>query len=326
MGLAVGMLSRVADSLYWMSRYLERAERSACLGGVHLSLLLDQPRELSVARWERLQSAMGFTAPVPRGDRAVELTQTVAFDTSHPASILSCLTHARDNARQVREEISSEMWEQLNRMYHALRAAGATRMRESEVAPLFDRVREQIHLFRGITNATSNHGEGWHFMRLGMHLERAAATADLVDRHVRDYPDAQRRALSPNDQVEWIGLMRCCAAFEGYCKLYTADVRPENVLEFLLLHPTFPHAVRFSAEQVTASLAAIEGFAGSRRSARIARVAGRFAATLGYAQIDEVLADGAHTFLEVIATQCAQLHSGIYHSYFDYTIESALER
>ena len=125
--------------------------------------------------------------------------------------------------------------------------------------------------------------------------------------------------------LEWIGLLRCCTAFEAYCKAYTAEIQPDRIAEFLVLHQSFPHSIRFSAEALEAAIKEIGREVGSRRSARVERMSGRLRATLGFGQIDEIMAGGLDTYLDGIRRQCGQVHGSMYQTYISYPIEAALE-
>jgi uncharacterized alpha-E superfamily protein len=312
------MLSRVADSLYWMSRYLERAEHTARLLDVHLNQMLDQSPAGAERRWERLLASLRAPAPANGAAEAFPIIGALTFDATRPDSILGCVHAARENARQVRESISSEMWEQLNRLHLQLRRATMDEIWLGEPHEFFRSVKEGAHLFQGISDATLSHGEGWHFIQLGRYLERASATATLLDIHYRG-PNGPG---SLND-LEWVALLKSCTAFEAYCKVYTADVRPEQVLEFLLLSPDFPRSVRFSASMVQAALQAIGRATGTRGAGRVERPAGRLRAALDYGQADEILAD-IGPYLETIQRHCGSIHDGLYQVFISYSADIAL--
>lgn len=180
------MLSRVADSLYWMSRYLERAEHCARLIDVHLNLMLDQSPESAEHRWRRVWSFLGDDASVDASTTdAPTLTHALIFDTGNRSSIVSCMLSTRDNAQQVREQISSEMWEQINRLFHQVKRAASDDVSHVQPLEFLSAVREGAHLFHGLSDSTMNHGEGWQFIQTGRFMERANATAALLDVHFR---------------------------------------------------------------------------------------------------------------------------------------------
>jgi len=312
------LLSRVADSLYWISRYLERAEHTARLLDVRLDLGLDRRRGDDAWHFERLYAALRLQPPADVAELGpASLVDALMFDTANRDSVLSCVTLARENARQVREEISSDMWEQINALF--LRIKQAQRERTALARPhyLSRAVIEGVHLFEGVTDATMGHGEGWQFLQVGRFIERAGTTAALVDLHVTTGAAA---GASP---IEWLGLLRSCAALEAYCRCYTADLRPRRIVEFLLLNVEFPRSVRFAAARVGSSLRTIAQLTGRGAGGRTERLAGRLHASLDYGQVDEIL-DDSHAYLEGITRHAAQIHAAVFQSYVMYPIESAL--
>ena len=310
--------SRVADSLYWIARYLERAGHTIRLIDVRLDLELDRRANADGWDFARLCAAVNCEAKPEAQSNPSRLVDSLVFDASNPGSVLACITAARDNARQAREEISSDMWEQLNALYLRLkqvRGEGTWSVRPHYLSRL---IIEGVHLFEGVTDATMGHGEGWQFLRAGRFIERAAATAALVDLQFKDVP-----RLSAN-HVEWVGLLRSCAAFEAYVRCYTADVRPDRVAEFLLLNAEFPRSVRFAAARVESALRAIAQLTGRGAGGRAERLAGRLHASLDYGQVDEILAEDPHAYLEGIVRYCAQIHDAAHQSYISYPVEFAL--
>jgi len=318
------MLSRVAESLYWMSRYLERAEHTARLIDVQLNQMLDQAGGESNLRWRRLLHSL--RTPPPQGDvDAYSVTQALTFDASSTSSIASCIAAARENARQVREQISSEMWEQLNHLFLQVKGTSMEQMWFAEPHKFLNSVKEEIYLFQGLTDATMSHSEGWHFIRIGRFLERATATAALLDTHFSVFLTEQTEDENePLDYLSWIGLLRSCASFEAYCKVYTAVIRPAHIAEFLLLNSEAPRSIRFACAMMQGALQAITKATNARNSGRVERLIGRLRASLDYYQIEEILGGDMHEYLESIQRQCALIHSGLYQAYIAYPIEVAL--
>ena len=316
------MISRDADSLYWMSRYLERAEHTARLLDVNLNLMLDQSPTSGQKRWERLFSSLGVKPPAITHD-AYSVTQALTFDVLNPASVVSCVAAARENARQTREQVSSEMWEQVNRLFLHVRQTKLNELWNAQPSDFFRAVKQGAHLFQGITDSTIGHGEGWHFIQLGRCIERAGATARLLDVHFGGLLDGRASGSEVGDHLEWIGLLKSCTGFEAYCKEYTADLRPERIAEFLLLNPEFPRSVRFAADSIETALRGISLLT-QRKAERLDRLAGRLRSTLSYGQIDEILASGLHVYLETIQSLCVQIHGAVYQIYITYPIESVL--
>jgi uncharacterized alpha-E superfamily protein len=308
------MLSRVADSLYWMSRYLERVEHTARLLDVSLNQMLDQTPESAERRWDRLLASLKSVSPGATTD-ANTITRALTFDPSNKSSIISGIAVARENAQQVREQISSEMWQQLNQLFLQVKRTSKSRVWRTQPHKFFQEVKEGAHLFQGITDSTMSHDEGWRFIQVGRSIERVGTIATLLDAHFAD-----ANAL---DYLGWVGVLRYCTAFEAYCKVYTADVRPDCVAEFLLLNEHFPHSVRFSAIMLQDELQAIAQAAGTRNG-HAERLAGRLRASLDYTQVDEIMTD-MHGYLENIWQQCAEIHSAIYQTYIAYSADSVLE-
>jgi uncharacterized alpha-E superfamily protein len=317
------MLSRVADSLYWMSRYLERAEHTARLIDVDFQLRLDQTPEASSQRWLRLLEASQAPAPEDGKIDAGTLTHILTLDKTNPSSIISCVAAARENLRQVREQCSTEMWEQLNRLYLQVNNTASSEAWLLHSYVFFRAVREGSHLFHGVTDSTMAHSEGWHYIQLGRFVERTDALARLIGAHFLRLPQFPDQAVESEEYLEWVGLLKSCAAFEAYCKTYTAEIRPLRVAEFLLLNPSFPHSVRFSVDMVHAALTAIAELT-ERKAEQPVRLAGRLQATLSFSQIEEIMASGATAYVDSVRWQCSQAHSSIHQIYFDYPVEAAL--
>jgi uncharacterized alpha-E superfamily protein len=323
------MLSRAADSLYWMSRYLERAEHSARVINMQFKLMLERGKGADDRYWLRMLRSLGIDLaketdelpPVAGQSHAQTLAQSLVRDTQHRASIVSCVMGARENARQVREQISSEMWEQLNRLFHFARDSSETD--PWDASEFLQSVKDGAHLFQGITDSTMTHAEGWQFIQAGRFLERTQALSALIGEYFRWLGSTPEEGDS--EHLEWIGLLRSCTAFEAYCKAYTAELKPERIAEFLLLNPSFPHSIRFSAAALDRAVKEIGGEVTSRRASRVERIAGRLHATLSFGQVDEIMSSGLDAYLETILRQCAQVHSALYQTYIAYPIEVALE-
>ena len=310
------MLSRVADSLYWMSRYFERADHCARVLEANYNLMLNPSKFSTEERWHRIMSSLGIPVAAEGIDPQLAMLKLTS-DPNDESSITSCITESRENAGQVREEISSEMWEHLNRLYHQVTQGTVRLETDSDPLRLVAAVREGAYQFHGVTDATMNHGEGWQFIQLGKFMERSCALPVLLD--------AYFSAAGKADDLDWIGLLASCAAFESYCKVYTADLKPDSMAEFLLLNPEFPYSIRYSVERMSAAIAAISQTSFTRATDRIERIAGRLRASVAYVQIAEIMSGGLHRYLENIIQQCNNLHASVHVVYIDYPIQSALE-
>jgi uncharacterized alpha-E superfamily protein len=317
------MLSRVAESLYWMARYLERAEHTARLIDVDFELRLDQSPEAASGRWWRLLEALQAPPPEDGKIDATTLTHILTLDKENSSSIISCVAAARENLRQVREQCSSAMWEQLNRLYLQVNSTTASEAWLLHSYIFFRAVRDGAHLFHGVTDSTMSHGEGWQYIQLGRYVERTDSVARLIGAYFSRLPYTVDQAVESEEYLEWVGLLKSCAAFEAYCKRYTAELRPLRVAEFLLLNPQFPHSVRFSVDKVHCALQAIAELT-DRKAEQPVRLAGRLSAALSFSQIDEVMASGANAYVDSVREQCGQAHTAIHQIYFDYPVEAAL--
>ena len=315
------LLSRVADSLYWIARYLERAEHTARVIEVGLDLGLGRTMASTRGAADRLYASVDVLGAAAGGAERASLLSAALFDLANRNSVAGCVTAARENGRQVREEISSDMWEQLNALFLAVRQLQSTIDRDARQRSLCRTVIEGIHLFQGITDATMGHGEGWQYLQAGRFIERAGSTAGLIDRFLIDGAIQEDGRL---ESIDWVALLRSCCALEAYCRHYTADVRRERVTEFLLLNADFPRSVRFAAARLESAVLALARASGRGAGGRTDRFVGRLHSSLDYGQIDEILSDNPHAYLAGISRQCAQVHAALYQTYIAYPIESAI--
>lgn len=306
-----------------MSRYLERAEHAARLIDLNLNMTLELSSEAAGDHWRRLLSCLAVPLPSELSLRPFQLTEYLTFGARHDA-LVAHITTARENARQVREQISTEMWEQINRLFLQVKRADIDNIWNSQPHDFFRTVKEGAHLFQGITDSTLSHSDGWHFIQLGRFIERARATAVLLDVHFTGREQADDPSAGGHDFLRWVSLLKSCSAFEAYCQFYTADVRPERIIEFLLLNVEFPRSVRFCADVIVRALEATSRANANRKPGRPERLAGRLLATLDYSVVDEIVADNLHVYLADIQRQCALIHSSIHQAYIAYPIESAL--
>jgi len=312
------MLSRVADSLYWMSRYLERAEHIARLIAVKLETTVEQSREDAEASWARVMAALWAQKRSANDAEAFLLTHELAFALENEFSLLSCLNFARDNARQIREQLSIEVWENLNRLYLDLRPFVEDKAWSRNPTRVVRQTLKELHALEGVTHSTLSHDEGWYFLELGRYLERAQLVCRLLYLHF-----GAGCASTPN-YFDWLVLLKDCSAFEPYCKVYTATIRPEKIAEFLLFDHEFPHSVRFSIDRVCDALAHVASAAPPQRRAHVERLAGRLKASADFTQIEELMSGSIARFWADIAEQCERVHEAVYAAYITYGAETVL--
>ncbi len=318
------MLSRVADSLYWMSRYLERAENTVRRLDVTMNLMLDTGSAGAKTRWEQLVASLGNPTDLEWNGNLEEMAGRLVFDTVHHASVTYCVNGARENARQVREEISTEQWQRLNRLYHQMHSAQVQSQFRTSITDTLSLVVDGIHLFKGVSDTTMIHGQGWQFIRLGRYLERAYAIATLLEvYHKGLFSDPEREQFG-HLYLEQVGLLRCCTAFEAYCQVYTADMTGDHILEFLLLNRDFPHAIRYSVDGIRHAVESVQRTGGRRPPDELTAEIGRLHAMLSYTTIAEILAGDTAAFLHSIREQCLRIHELMYRFYVHYSIQSAL--
>jgi uncharacterized alpha-E superfamily protein len=315
------MLSRVADSLFWMSRYLERAEHMARVVNVNLQLTLDRAPADVARHWGRLLASL--PEPPPWRPPAVPgQGEHVEVDLANRESIAACVAVARENARQVREEISSEMWEQINRLFLSVQRSRPSDSGWSAGTHEFLAAAiEGVHLFQGVTDATMTNSDGWQFIVLGRYLERLRATATLLDVQFRESGRDTEQPTEVSEYVEWVGLLKSSCAFEAYCRHYTADIRARRIAEFLVLNSEFPRSIHFAAGRIQSSLKCIGALTG-RANSRAERWANRLLATLAYAHVDEIIGD-LPAYLEGIISQADQINGAVHEEYIAYPVEAA---
>ncbi len=311
------MLSRVADSIYWMSRYIERAENVARFIDVTLHMIPDMPAG-SIPQWQPLIDTTG-DAPRFKEKYGVATPEAViqflTCDAEYPNSIRSCLKAARENARSVREVISSEMWERINRFYLIVESPTFDEYCQRDPQDLFAMVKMTSHEFFGVTDATMTHNEGWHFGRLGQLLERADKTSRILDvKYFLLLPTAADVGTTMDD-IQWAAVLRSASAFEMYRKRY-GRMEPERIVEFLLLDREFPRAIQWCLMTARQSLHAISGTPTDMFRTPLEQWLGQVCSELAYADVDEIIGSGLHEYLDNLQTRINQIGGGIRDTFF----------
>src|SRR6202166_4049949 len=310
------MLSRVADALFWLSRYTERAENNARMMDVNLQLMLDVHTLANHQHWESIIFTLEDTKLFNKmyaeitGDAVVDF---VTFQRKNPNSIYSCIATARENARTVREQISVEMWEQINRMYLFFSSGAAKRMFQNSSYECFKWILEGSQLFQGVTDATMAHDEGWEFIRLGMFLERADRTSRILDIKYHILLPSGEQVGGNVDTVQWMAVLRSCSALEPYRKHYRGQVMPWKVAEFLVKNQTFPRSILFCVDSVDHSLPKITGVdrGDFQYNVEPERLSGKLLADLCYVTIDEIFQLGLHEYLDRIQLRLIEISKAI---------------
>jgi uncharacterized alpha-E superfamily protein len=315
------MLSREAEALYWLGRYLERAEAIA--------------RRFDVQYHSRLESESAASATVPwhallfsSGDELAyrerygdeeerSLLNFLILDAQNPNSIRASVAAARENARGTRDQVSSEMWEHLNRFHLELGEQTTEGISNRTPYDLLQWVKCSCWLFDGIADRTMIRGEGWRFLQCGKFLERAESTARLVDGKSYAMVAAETRVAAAVDLHQWTALLKSAGAHEAFRKTHRS-ITPAAVMTYLILDGRFPGAIRYSLARVEAALRAISGTSNAEDGNEAERRAGRLLSTLVHARGVEVVDSALHPYLTRLVTDCAALHQAIVDTFFSH--------
>ena len=309
------MLSRVADSIYWLNRYIERAENVARFIDVNLNLMLDLPAGVS-PQWKPLIAVTGDLSEFNRRHDRITSQNVIhflCFDSSYENSIVSCLQKARQNARSIREVISSEMWEEVNSFYLMIQAA-STASSLRNLPQFFSSVKMASHRFAGVMDATMSHNEGWQFGKMGRLLERADKTTRIVDvKYFLLLPSAEWVG-TPLDRIQWMALLKSASAYEMYSKSQHY-ITPSSVAQFLILDRQFPRSIHFCLWQTQQRLHEItQNPCGSWENAA-ERSLGSLCSRLSYLTIEDIIQTGLHEFLNQMESSINEVGNEIYNTF-----------
>ncbi len=316
------MLSRVANSLYWMARYIERAENIARIVDVNLQLLLDirnldEKRLLSY--WSPIVEATGeegaFFKLHPKATGQA-VTEFLVFQTENPNSIAQSICSARENARMVRDQITLELWEEINRLYLFIRSPQARESWARGASEFFQEIKSSSLHIIGIINATLIHNEGWWFVQAGQFIERADKTTRILDVRCASLPERGiPERITPDQTLEWSAVLRSCSAWDAYKTLHAADVHPRRVAEFLLLSEDFPRSVGFCVRALNRALRSISGAAEGKFRTDAEKLAGRLVAELQFNTIEEVFDIGLHRYLDDLQLKLNNIGEALFQAY-----------
>lgn len=311
------MLSRVADSIYWMARYVERADHLARFVDVTREFVLDVPETKDL--WKPLVSVTGDDAVFFERYDIADANNVIKFlttDKQYPGSIVCSLDRARENARSVRETIASEMWEQINDFYHWFNEEGRTQgMMVRDPSDFYHNVMQQCMLFHGITDATMSRGLGWHFANLGRQLERADKIGRLLDVKYFTLLPSVEDVNSPLDNLQWSTLLRSVSGFEMYRKRYQ-EIEVRHVVDFLVLDRMFPRSVQYCLFEAERSLHAITGCPIGAFSCKSEQLLGRLCADLSYTEIDTIIGAGLHEFIDDLQARLNEVGQAVFERFF----------
>jgi uncharacterized alpha-E superfamily protein len=315
------MLSRVASSLYWMGRQVERAENTARILDVtyRMSLLVKEP-ELVDQEWFAPLNITGTLFPFSGRHNLVcarEVLHFLVLDPDNPSSIYSCSRSARENARAVRGSITSEMWEALNATWLEMQTMDEDRMHARGVSAFFDWVKDRSHLFRGVTFGTMRRDDGYYFSRLGTHMERGDNTARILDVKYHVLLPSVKDVGGAVDYYQWSAVLRSVSAFESYRKVYRDVITPVRLAELLMLRDDIPRSLRFCMREVYDTLGKVR----NARSDETLRLAGQLHSDLQYGRISDIFSLGLHEYLTAYLDSMQELSTLVQQSFFAPTVE-----
>jgi uncharacterized alpha-E superfamily protein len=311
------MLTRVAANLFQMSRDVERATDLALLCEATWGLQLDlgasvrRPTQLWVPTLSFAADGDLFMKENPT-PRPRDIRFHLAFDIENSQSLVSCIRRARRAVQEVRDSVSSEMWEQINRLFLTLARPDLPDIAERDAMEFFRQMRDGLHSFQGLADSTIAHGEAWSYINLGTFQERA----DNVARILKIQTDTLRGGIvaEDDDSVHWLAVLRSCEAAEPFAQHYSLRIEPRRVVEFVLLNPTFPRSIRFSLTRARTALAAIAG--PSDQVVPITSMIGRLCTEMDAGAVDDILGRGIAQYLQVLRTDIGMLIEQIDGTFF----------
>ena len=315
------MLARDADGIFWMARYVERSEHVARLLRVHLVLLtdvgdltpdLEKKTWLTILRTFRVTDMEPCEGPIGRC-----IARYMTFDQNNANSIASCINRARENARAIREGISSEMWECLNAIYWNVRSDDAQPRFEESADDYFYGILTNSMLFQGLSNQTMAHDQRWNFTQVAKYLERIDVTARVIETRFEVLSQMEEDTEQPVN-IHLMGVLRSCCSLETYRRNYLADLDADRVAEFLIFQRDFPRSIRFCVDAARDALEAIRISNGVRTPSEPERILGRLSSQLEYTDMTEVRLQGLTTFLQEIQMIVAAASSALQKAYFLY--------
>jgi len=317
------MLSRIAESLYWMARYMGRAEDTARILDVNYYLFLEQAPAAYELNWEPILKMAGeqqHFRQVYAEANSETVFEFLAFRQDNPSSIVNCVAKARENARTIRDYLSRESWEDINSFYH--RVPRFVPDQEFAAGPhrFCDEVRFGCHRYYGARDATLAHDEGWEFLRIGASLERAETTARLANMEFESSDDGLVAAA--RDSHHWLAVLRSVGAYAAYRRQFKSVVEPDKVAEMLVLHPQHPRSVRFSTMELQSGLRAISGTGPGSYGTEAERLTGKVLEGLRYATIEEIFAEGLSKYMQELLLSYRAIGQDIGRSYFYYSVAS----
>ncbi|MBK8506658.1 MAG: alpha-E domain-containing protein [Saprospiraceae bacterium] len=312
------MLSRVAESILWMNRYIERMENNARFLDVNFNLALDLPPELR-QQWKPLIQTMG--AEKLFEELYDQYTQDnvisfICFDERNDSSILTCITRARENARTMRGSLTKEIWEHINAVYHAVlhfKKENPTLNNDPRI--FVDRIKQSSQLYYGINDNTVTQNEAWHFGKLGSYLERADNISRILDVKYHILLPSAHGVGTTVDWIQWVSLLKSASAFNMYSRKY-GQVKPFHVAEFLVLDQEFPRSINYCLNKANQSLHAISENYRTGFSNQPEKLVGMLLSEISYSGMEDIFKQGLHEFLDLVQLKIIEIAGSIYDTYF----------
>jgi uncharacterized alpha-E superfamily protein len=317
------LLSRYADCIFWLARYVERAENLARILDVNETFSRDSH---GAQNWRSIIQLNSDEERFFAGDRKVSAQSVLRFyviDADNPTSIVNAIHYARENARTLRPLISTEMWVQLNVFYNHLAAVGTADLAPGRLAALFTTIKEACQTHTGITEGTFFRDQGWYFYQLGRYIERADQTTRLLDIKYHLLLPEVADVGSPTDASQWNALLRSAAGYHAYRRLHAASTTPARVAGFLLLNQAFPRSVHHCVHEVGRLLGEVKSRYMLRGGNDAAEELDRLRAVLGTLTITAILSEGLHEFLDLIQQQLIAVSRDLSIAFFGYTPEAS---
>jgi uncharacterized alpha-E superfamily protein len=316
------MLSRVANSIYWINRYIERAENYARFIDVNFNLALEMPNQQDDVQWRPILEATTddeLFAELCDVDYSPEsVLNFMIFEEKNPNSILSCINAARENARTIRENMSIELWEHLNAFY--LRVQEAKKHKAQIVRSpreFLKEIKSGSELLTGIEEATITHNEGWHFGRLGRFMERADKTARFIDvKYFIILPDS-KAVGSMVDMLQWSTVLKSTSAYMMYRRKY-GQITPQKIVEFLILDRMFPRSIYYCLHHALQSLKRIATLQKTSQANPAAKKLAIHRADLFYTNIDEIINNGLHEYIDSLQLVVNEVNNAVYKTFFEF--------
>jgi len=311
------MLGRVANTIYWMNRYLERAENYARFMDVNYNLSLDLPPN-EEQQWKPLVVITGDWHLYESLYTNVEKSKVIyflGFDEQNPNSIFNCIKNARENARAVRTEITKEVWEQINSLYYTVKnGLEKKRYKENDLRPFFAEIKNGCQLLYGMYDATISRNEGWNYGKLGQAIERADKTSRVLDAKYHFLLGSPSQVGSSLDLIQWAALLKSVSAYDMYRKKY-GKLTASNIAEFLILDTQFPRSILACLIRAERSLITLSG-SSVRFSNDAQKQLGALKSQLEYADINDIISAGMHEYLDDIQRKLNGVSTAIYESFF----------